>query len=85
MTNIADTVSDLDKVKAEGFTAKEDVHSWAMSHGYGLALAEKLVEEWSGDAPEGEEVVDEVVDEVVEEVVDEVVEEEPKSSFWKNN
>ena len=79
MTNIADTVSDLNKVKAEGFTAKEDVHSWAMSHGYGLALAEKLVEEWSVDAPEVEEIVDDVVED------DDVVEEEkPKSSFWKS-
>ena len=93
MTNYADAVSDIEKIKAEGLKTDEEVRNWAMSHGYGPAQLDDVVAEWAKDAPEVEdEVVEVVEDEVVDDVEDEdddVVEEPEevptptKKSFWK--
>lgn len=96
MTNYADAVSDIEKIKAEGLKTDEEVRNWAMSHGYGPAQLDDVVAEWAKDAPEVEAVEDEIVedevveDEVVDDVEDDVVEEPEdvptptkKSTFWK--
>ena len=78
MTNYADVVSDVDKVKEEGLKTEEEVKNWAMKHGYGLAVLDEFVAEWKGEpkvveevapapAPEPEPVVEEVKEEAVEE------------------
>ena len=78
MTNYADVVSDVDKVKEEGLKTEEEVKNWAMKHGYGLAVLDEFVAEWKGEpkvveevapapAPEPEPVVVEVKEEAVEE------------------
>ena len=78
MTNYADVVSDVEKVKEEGLKTEEEVKNWAMKHGYGLAVLDEFVAEWKGEpkvveevapapAPEPEPVVEEVKEEVVEE------------------
>ena len=77
MTNYADVVSDVDKVKEEGLKTEEEVKNWAMKHGYGLAVLDEFVDEWKGEpkvvdevsrkpapAPSPEPVVGEVVEEV---------------------
>ena len=76
MTNYADTVSDVEKVKEEGLKTEEEVKNWAMKHGYGLAVLDEFVAEWKGEpkvveevapAPEPEPAVEEVKEEAVEE------------------
>jgi hypothetical protein len=78
MTNYADVVSDVEKVKEEGLKTEEEVKNWAMKHGYGLAVLDEFVAEWKGEpkvveevapapAPEPEPVVEEVKEEAVEE------------------
>ena len=78
MTNYADTVSDVERVKEEGLKTEEEVKNWAMKHGYGLAVLDEFVAEWQGKpkvveevapapAPEPEPVVVEVKEEAVEE------------------
>ena len=76
MTNYADVVSDVDKVKEEGLKTEEEVKNWAMKHGYGLAVLDEFVAEWKGEpkvveevapAPEPEPAVEEVKEEAVEE------------------
>ena len=49
MTNYADVVSDVDKVKEEGLKTEEEVKNWAMKHGYGLAVRDEFVAEWKGE------------------------------------
>jgi hypothetical protein len=78
MTNYADTVSDVEKVKEEGLKTEEEVKNWAMKHGYGLAVLDEFVAEWQGNpkvvevAPEPEPAPEPVVEEVKEEAVEEV-------------
>jgi len=91
MTNYADTVSDVEKVKEEGLKTEEEVKNWAMKHGYGLAVLDEFVAEWQGKPkvveevapePEPEPVVEEVKEEAVEEVKPAV--KTKKSLFGKN-
>ena len=56
MTNYADVVSDVDKVKEEGLKTEEEVKNWAMKHGYGLAVLDEFVAEWKGEPEAVEEV-----------------------------
>ena len=77
MTNYADVVSDVDKVKEEGLKTEEEVKNWAMKHGYGLAVLDEFVAEWKGEPKVVEEVAPKPAPEpapepVVEEVVEEV-------------
>ena len=87
MTNYADVISDVDKVKAEGLETEEQVKEWAMSHGYGLAMLDDFVAEWKGETkaveeaapvpapapePEPEPAPEPVVEEAKEETVEEV-------------
>tara|TARA_B100000073_G_scaffold140322_1_gene115493 strand:- start:435 stop:710 length:276 start_codon:yes stop_codon:yes gene_type:complete len=91
MTNYADVVSDVEKVKEEGLKTEEEVKNWAMKHGYGLAVLDEFVAEWQGKPkvveevapePEPEPVVEEVKEEAVEEVKPAV--KTKKSLFGKN-
>ena len=96
MTNYADVVSDVDKVKEEGLKTEEEVKNWAMKHGYGLAVLDEFVAEWKGEpkaaeevapapepAPEPEPVVEEVKEEEAVEEVKPAVKTK-KSLFGKN-
>ena len=95
MTNYADVVSDVDKVKEEGLKTEEEVKNWAMKHGYGLAVLDEFVAEWKGEPKAAEEVVpapepapapEPGVEEVKEEAVEEVkpAVKTKKSLFGKN-
>ena len=93
MTNYADTVSDVERVKEEGLKTEEEVKNWAMKHGYGLAVLDEFVAEWQGKpkvveevAPEPEPAPEPVVEEVKEEAVEEVkpAVKTKKSLFGKN-
>ena len=94
MTNYADTVSDVEKVKEEGLKTEEEVKNWAMKHGYGLAVLDEFVAEWQGKPkvvevapePEPEPAPEPVVEEVKEEAVEEVkpAVKTKKSLFGKN-
>ena len=97
MTNYADVVSDVEKVKEEGLKTEEEVKNWAMKHGYGLAVLDEFVAEWKGEPkaveevapapePEPEPAPEPVVEEVKEEAVEEVkpAVKTKKSLFGKN-
>ena len=95
MTNYADVVSDVDKVKEEDLKTEEEVKNWAISHGYGLGMLDDFVAEWKGEPkaveevapePEPEPVPEPVVEEVKEEVVEKVkpAVKTKKSLFGKN-
>ena len=94
MTNYADVVSDVEKVKEEGLKTEEEVKNWAMKHGYGLAVLDEFVAEWQGKPkvvevapePEPEPAPEPVVEEVKEEAVEEVkpAVKTKKSLFGKN-
>ena len=94
MTNYADTVSDVERVKEEGLKTEEEVKNWAMKHGYGLAVLDEFVAEWQGKPkavevapePEPEPAPEPVVEEVKEEAVEEVkpAVKTKKSLFGKN-
>lgn len=94
MTNYADTISDVEKVKEEGLKTEEEVKNWAMKHGYGLAVLDEFVAEWQGKPkvvevapePEPEPAPEPVVEEVKEEAVEEVkpAVKTKKSLFGKN-
>jgi len=95
MTNYADVVSDVEKVKEEGLKTEEEVKNWAMKHGYGLAVLDEFVAEWKGEpkaveeaapAPEPEPAPEPVVEEVKEEEVEEAkpAVKTKKSLFGKN-
>ena len=93
MTNYADVVSDVEKVKEEGLKTEEEVKNWAMKHGYGLAVLDEFVAEWKGEpkaveeaAPEPEPAPEPVVEEVKEEAVEEAkpAVKTKKSLFGKN-